>query len=273
MSSPILFSVCVVLTTYLLLQFAYLLFIEIVRAFNRGDPVRALTFGPVTAETCLILVHGFADTPEAWRREGEALAARGMRVQIPVLDHDATEREWMETVQHAVAEARLTARSVWMWGHSMGGAVIVAMGAPAVTGRVLWAPFFAPKLGRRWVHFLYCFHRVLFLWPHTLTFFPSQRNGKGEIKTAYRVRRVIPIRTFSAMLRMQQYAVDTSAHLPTFVLLSQRDRVVENQATRQALPAATFAFVANPLSGHALTNATDWRENLEASLDFMEQNQ
>lgn len=260
------------LGVWLALQPVYAVAIETIR---RGDrrvaPVGAYALGAENAEMAAVLLHGFADTPEAWRREAEALAARGFRVLAPELSHDAGAAEWLATVRETFAEARARHRRVTLWGHSMGGAVALAAVARGLRpdALVLWAPFLAPRLGWGLARALYGLHRALFLWPHTLTWFPSERHGKGPVPTAYRVRRVIPVRTFAAMLGMPSLVVPP-AEVPTLALLSRRDTVVDNRATRAALRSATFLEAADPRTGHALTNAVDWPDNLAASLAWLD---
>lgn len=250
------------------MQGGYVLLVEWVRRGDcQADLAEGFALGSETADTAMVLLHGFADTPEAWRREAVALAGKGFRVMVPCLSHEATEAEWFAEVEAVVRAARERHRHVVLWGHSMGGAVALAVAERVrPDALVLWAPFLAPRLGRVCVSALYALHRLLFIWPHTLTWFPAERRGRGMPSTYYRVRRVIPTRTFAAMLRMQYYACAAKCECPTLVVVSQRDRVVDNRVTRKRLPKATFLNAADVLSGHALTNAVDWKDNLEASL-------
>ncbi len=256
---------------FLLWLFAQPIYALIIASIRRGDRaadlVRAYALGAARAPTAMVLLHGFADTPEAWRREAEVLAGSGFRVIVPELSHVADEAQWLSVATRAVAEARARHNRVILWGHSMGGAVALTIAEGArPDALVLWAPFLAPHLGRAVVAGLYGLHRLLFLWPYTVTWFPAQRMGKGTPTTVYRVRRVIPTRTFAAMLRMQRLARAATPSLPTVVLLSRRETVVDNRAIRAGLPKAAFLEAADPLTSHALTNAADWHYNLAASL-------
>lgn len=250
------------------LQAGYALVVEALRRGDRrASPTASYALGPKTAETAMVLLHGFADTPEAWRREAEALAVQGFRVLVPELSHDADAEAWLTAVRTTFAEARTHHRRVVLWGHSMGGAVALASSALRPDALILWAPFLAPRLTWGLVRALYAVHRALFLWPHTPTWFPAERHGKGTPSTRYRVRRIIPTRTFAAMLGIPRRIAPPAC--PTLVLLSRRDTVVDNRATRAVLPFATFLEAADPRSGHALTNAADWPANLSASLAWL----
>lgn len=258
-------------TFYFLLQVAHFSAVELLRFNDRkASPLLSCTLGPPRAATCAILVHGFADSPEAWRREGELLAANGWRVYIPLLKPDGREETWIQTVVDLIQRAKTEHACVTLWGHSMGGAVsTVAAGRLAPDKLILWAPFFAPKLGRKRVEWLYLLDRLLFLWPFTPTFFPAIRVGKGNRPTTYRVRRIIPIESFRAMLQLQYMAEATHLSVPVTLLLAHTDRVVDNAAIQRALPDATTHFAHDKKTSHALTNAADWEENLTKLLESL----
>lgn len=249
------------------LQLLYIVFIEWCRRDRDLTPSHTLEFGERTAPKCAVLVHGFADTPEAWRREATALAQKGWRVIVPEMDLTATESTWLATLNDALLEARTYAAHVELWGHSMGGALaLTAAQTIALDRLVLWAPFLAPAMGKLASSTLYTLHRLFFIWPFTLTWFPVHRHGKGPSEHFYRVRRVIPTRTFTAALGMPKLALRNPLLIRPIILLSQRDTVVDNRPVRRAFPTAHYLLAANPRSSHALTNAADWEDNLHAIL-------
>ena len=252
-----------------LLQVIYIAVIEWCRLDRDLSPSHTLEFGEKTAAKCIVMVHGFADTPEAWRREAEYLAQKGWRVIAPELDLTASAREWIANVYCALLDARTHAGHVELWGHSMGGALSLFLAQITQVDRlVLWAPFLEPYMGKFASSTLYILHRLLFLWPFTLTWFPVNRHGKGTPETFYRVRRVIPTRTFTAALMMPKFALSSPPLTKPIILLSQRDTVVKNAPVRRAFPTAHYLLAANPRSSHALTNAVDWQENLTAILEL-----
>ena len=261
------------LSAYLLLQLIHAGYICAVARRDRQLPPASGYTLPPRGQACgkaAVMLHGFADTPEAWRREAEALAERGWHVEVPLLSHEETSAQWLEVAAEAIRRARQQAKEVILFGHSMGGALALAVAArERPDALVLWAPFFEPYLGPRAVPVLYALHRFLFRWPRTLTFFPALRVAKGQPTATYAVARSLPVRSFASALavpRLARAALDQVRALPTVVLLPHRDTVVRPEPTRHALPWATFLMAANPRTGHALTNAADWRENLEASL-------
>ena len=252
---------------YWALQLLYLCVVEGARRVGTLSPSATFERGNAAATRCVVLVHGFADTPLAWSRQADALAARGWRVIVPELDLTQTATQWQTVIREALIEARRTASWVELWGHSMGGALSMAVAQTEVVDRlVLWAPFLEPAMGNLASRTLYWLHRLFFLWPYTLTWFPVERRGKGEPETFYRVRRVIPTRTFQAALAVPQLALVKRAPVPTCLILSQNDRVVRNAPVLNYLSDVPVLWAANPRSSHALTNAVDWLENLKRVL-------
>ena len=252
---------------YLAVQFVYVAVVEVARRAGTLSPSTTFERGNAAATRCVVLVHGFADTPLAWSRQADALAARGWRVIVPELDLTQTATQWQTVIREALIEARRTASWVELWGHSMGGALSMAVAqTEAVDRLVLWAPFLEPAMGNLASRTLYWLHRLFFLWPYTLTWFPVERRGKGEPETFYRVRRVIPTRTFQAALAVPQLALVKRAPVPTCLILSQNDRVVRNAPVLKAFEGVPVLWAANPRSSHALTNAVDWLENLKRVL-------
>lgn len=253
---------------YTILQFLYLVVVEACRLDRHLSSSASYEVGEKTAERCAILVHGFADTPIAWQREADALAARGWRVIVPELSLSKTSSEWIAVLQETIAEAYRSARYVELWGHSMGGALCTAVAQRTPVDKlVLWAPFLEPYMGRFASQTLYWLHRILFLWPFTLTWFPVNRHGKGIPETFYRVRRVIPTRTFASALAVPKLITNAPLSCPVSILLSQRDTVVRDAPVRARFPKARFLLAENPRSSHALTNAVDWEINLNCLLD------
>ena len=259
---------------YLLLQLLHALYITTLawrerRSLAPAEGYALAPEGPRCGKAA-VLLHGFADTPEAWRREARELAAQGWYVDVPALSHEGTSSDWLAAAEAALRRARREGTTVVLFGHSMGGALALAAAARCrPDGLILWAPFFEPYLGPRAVPVLYTLHRLLFRWPRTLTFFPAKRTARGSESATYTVARTLPVRSFASALavpRLARAALANLRALPTVVLLPARDTVVRPEPTRRALPWARFLSAADPRTGHALTNAADWQENLRASL-------
>ncbi len=256
------------LAAYLLLQGVYVAIIRYLRRKERPvSPTSGYALGPTDAATAILLIHGFSDSPLTWQREARALAERGYRVVVPEVSHDLTEKEWFPTLSQTLAQLKSRHPRLILWGHSMGGALATSLAAKhTVDALVLWAPFFAPRMGRGCARLLFILHRIFLRYPHTPTFFPSERIVHGDEVLSYRVRRIIPTKTFAAALRTQYLAQRAHPSCPTLLLLSQRDTVVDNRTTLKLLPSATLLWAHSPHSSHALPNAEDWRDNLTATL-------
>ncbi len=256
------------LAGYLLLQLLYTAVILRLRQGDRvADSTEGYALGPNDTPTAILLIHGFSDTPRTWQREARALAELGYRVVVPEISHEATEKAWFATLNTHLAELKAHHRHVLLWGHSMGGALATTLAAQTeVDALVLWAPFFAPRMGRLPARILFILHRLFLRIPQTPTFFRSVRVVHGDEALTYRVRKIIPTRTFAAALRTQYLAQRAHPSCPMVLLLSQRDTVVNNRVTLRQLPSATLLWAHSPYSSHALPNAADWRENLSATL-------
>ncbi len=255
---------------YALLQAGYVAWVALRRHTDLTIPQpHPYALGNPDAKTCIILVHGFADGPQAWQREAEELAQRGYRVVVPHLCHTETADAWLAQLEALLKDLRTQHKQLILWGHSMGAALSLIVSQRIVPDAlVLWAPYCAPRLGRRFAKLLYCLHRLLFLYPWSPTFFPSERHGKGSPETHYRIRRIISRKTFASVLAVPDY-LPPPPTLPTILLLSQRDTVVDNHVTLATLPQAHLLWAHNPTSSHALTNASDWQENLDATLQAL----
>ena len=258
----------IALFIFIAIQILYALTIEWLRRERDLSPSIAFERGDRKAKRCVVLVHGFADTPLAWSRQADVLAQRGWRVLVPELDLSATSESWLTAIRSALCEAKTGADYVELWGHSMGAALATTVAQTVSVHRlVLWAPFLEPAMGRLASRFFYLCHRLFLWWPYTLTWFPVARYGKGEPETFYRVRRVIPTRTFTSALAVPKQTLQKQPDVPTVIILSQHDTVVRNTPVRRFFTDATFLLAASPRSSHALTNAADWLLNLNRLLE------
>ena len=254
------------------IQIVYVIYIERKRRSPDLTPVQTLEFGPRSAEKCAVLVHGFADIPEAWRRQGEALATRGWRVIVPEISLTATANEWLPYIRAAILEARTTAQHVELWGHSLGGALAITVAQDTPVDRlVLCAPFLEPHMGNSMASFLCGLHRLIFLWPFAATGFPIDRYVKGAPTAHYRVQPIVPARTFLSALRAPKAALRKPTLVRPIILLSQREHIVRNDIVRRTFPNAHYLLAANPRSCHSLTNAVDWLENLITILNVSDE--
>lgn len=256
------------LITWLLLQIAHYLAIK---WMQKKDATRVTTATDLTLEStatdkAVMLVHGFVDLPFAWERQANVLAQKGYAVYIPHLDHEVP-NAWLQTLQTHLSQLCSRYKHVELWGHSMGGALSLALAPHFPLKRVvLWAPFLAPYLTRPLTALIYILHRLLFLGQRTFTFFPSHRRGKGKPSTSYTVNCTLPLQTVATMLQTQYHACAAAPTSPRTFILSSRERVISNAAILAHFPNDTILWAAHPSSGHQLTNTDDWLKNLNRVL-------
>lgn len=233
---------------------------------RRVTTTQGFTRGDTAATKAILLVHGFADLPLAWQRQADVLAQKGYYVLVPHMNHD-TPHTWLPMLEAHLSHLCKNYPHVELWGHSMGGALSLAVAPKFPLKRVvLWAPFLSPYLTRPLTTLIYMLHRLLLLGPRTFTFFPSHRKAKGEPTACYYVNCTLPIQTFATMLQTQYLAVAAQQTAPLLFVLSYRERVVSNPAILKRFKNETMLWAAHPSSGHPLTNTSDWLKNLNRVL-------
>ncbi len=124
------------------------------RATNDLCHAEGVTIAPIkmgAGSTGAMLIHGYLATPEEMRGLAEHLAARGLRVHVPlVAGHGTTMRdfrrtrweEWASSVESALNELQHECDSVFVVGISLGGlqALHLAAHHPGIRGIVALAP-------------------------------------------------------------------------------------------------------------------------------------
>lgn len=121
-----------------------------------------------------LLIHGFTGSPPEMRLLGEYLHARGLTVSAPLLPGHGTKPEdlnrvrwqdWVETVERALAELKITCRTLFVAGLSMGSLLTLHLAAahPELAGIVLYSP--ALKLRQRGLFLLPLVRHVIKQWP------------------------------------------------------------------------------------------------------------
>ncbi|MDO4527855.1 MAG: alpha/beta fold hydrolase, partial [bacterium] len=211
----------------------------------------------------ILLIHGFVDLPLAWQRQADVLAQKGYYVLVPQINHEYP-NTWMPMLEAHLSHLCKTYPHVELWGHSMGGALALALAQKKFPLKrvVLWAPFLAPYLTRPLTTILYFFHRLVLFGPRTFTFFPSHRRAKGEPTACYYVNCTLPIQTFATLLQTQYLAIAAKQKAQLLFVLSHRERVVSNSAILKRFKDETILWAAHPSSEHQLTNTSDWLKNL-----------
>lgn len=200
---------------------------------------------PPGARDAVLLLHGFADTPQVMRYLGERLAARGWVAAAPLLTghgrtlaaFDATGADdWIASARDALADLRARYDRVALVGLSMGGAIaaLLAAGDADVPALVLLAPYVdAPA----WLRFT---ARVPpFLLPHWL----SSGDQRSVHDPAARAR-TLGYGTGSLRLYGQLVALADRARValprvtsPTLLVQSREDNRVAPSVAERAVAA------------------------------------
>jgi carboxylesterase len=238
-------------------------------AFTVGD-------GPVA----MLMVHGFADTPHLFRRMAPVLAERGMTCRAlrlpgfaePMAQYRRTGAQaWQDTLAREVAELQKHHETVWMTGHSMGGALCLlqALDHPeSVDGLVLLAPLLevsrkrSPVLSpRRWFKLgtgLTLFNDLV------ESYFPIDMRDM-EAARQYPRDVFVPVSVYEGLFELldQVTTKEGPLHVPLFTALSPTDRVVDSPSAeawfhRTDAPRKLLVMASN--SGHVIPWDMDWAE-------------
>ena len=87
-----------------------------------------------SGEPALLLVHGFSDTPQIFRKLVPELVQRGYTCRAILLPgfgrnveayRRSTHQQWLDKLSQEVAELRKTHDQVWVVAHSLGGAISI----------------------------------------------------------------------------------------------------------------------------------------------------
>jgi carboxylesterase len=118
--------------------------------FYSGQEHQPYTHTGSTGRAALF-IHGFMGTPVNWRTIAEAFAADGWTVEVPLLPGfgtdtprlaEMTHRDWLQTARDTWQRLQNTHDFCVLAGHSMGGAIAIALSADLPPERlVLTAPF------------------------------------------------------------------------------------------------------------------------------------
>lgn len=231
------------------------------------DAVRPWRLG--SGRRCAVLLHGFAGTPPELRRLGEHLAARGWRVDGPLLAGHGTTPEdlartrwqdWARSAAGAVERAAAECDEVVVAGQSMGGSLALHLAAHdtriaavATLAAPIWLSdwrlrvIFAAKYVQRW-HTPDPDDVDLFL-PEAVEELHSY--GRRSTRSIHELTRLLrTVRGELAMVRQ-----------PVLVLHGERDRTVNprnaTDIARGLVCSREVEVGVYPRSGHAMSVDVD----------------
>jgi carboxylesterase len=254
-----------------------------------GAAPYSLGKGPVA----VLFVHGFADTPQVWRHMASRLAATGhftcrvMRLPGSGEPADAARlhslQSWRAAIADELAKLRVEHATVWIAGHSMGGALAldaairmpdmidgVAALAPLIEVSRKRSPLLPPAV---W----FAIARV------ALCLSPTFESPFSDIGTApddpgftYQRDRFIPFAVYCGLFRLIRCLRDKAPSLncPLFAATAGNDTVVDTAAALHWLDqcGGTKAIHSLPDIGHVIQLERGWQKVTDALADFILRN-
>lgn len=240
-------------------------------------------------DTALLMVHGFSDSPQMYRKLAPALAEEGYfcrAILLPGFGKDVeayasgTIDEWHQKVASEVAQLRKEHARVWIVAHSLGGAITIAHtldNRSEVDGLVLITPAIAvsnersPLLPTRFWHE---FSKYVLPFTHTTCSpfemdaqDPAERNR--EYRNVFSPRSVVD-QTFELIDHNSGRA--SEIRKPTLMFLSESDQVVDSAAIAtyfQELSAKPKELVRLSNSGHMVPVDYEWALVVDRIAEFI----
>ncbi len=234
--------------------------------------------GPVA----VLLVHGFADVPAVFHGLATELAAGGgltcRAMRLPGAGEPlaaaarVTEGVWLEAVTRETRELRRTHARVWLLGHSLGGALVLAavLKDPGLAdGIVVLAPLLRVSRARSPVLPPRVWFRLAwsaFLFSRTFeSCFATDVTAVDVDGWSYRRDRFIQFATYRSLFTLLDWLQPraTALRLPVLAILAGRDRVVDNAATRNWLShgaAPRLVVDELPDTPHPIPTEPGWKE-------------
>lgn len=252
-------------------------------------------WGAPDAETGFLLVHGFSDSPQLYRKMGPKLEQEGFyarAILLPGFGRDlesyanSKTEQWLEKLENEIALLRSRHSKVWIVAHSLGGALTIQHvlrstngTTTEVDGIVLIAPAIqvsdvrSPLLPTRFWHE---FSKWTLPFSHTLSSpFSMDVRDEEEKDRPHR-------NTFSPRSIVDQTFLLADANrgqagkltLPCLVFLAQEDQVVDSPAIAdyyEQLGSSRKKLVVLENSGHVIPIDLEWQEVTRQIVEFVGQ--
>lgn len=188
----------------------------------------------------VVLCHGFTGMPGSMRPWGEALAAAGLTVRIPLLPGHGTQwqdankvswQEWYSTLNSAVDEVRAKCSATFVMGLSMGGTLTIRVAeqrSADLAGIVLVNPS------------LFTTRKDAKLLPFVRHFVPSLPGIGSDIKKPGVIEPAYPKVPVKAAYQLSLLWRETNADIakvttPMLVMTSRNDHVVEKENSERLM--------------------------------------
>ena len=256
---------------------------------DAGIQIGADSFALPGGKTCLLLVHGFNDSPRTFERMADLLHQKGLSVYAVRLPgfgvtvqrmNDCQCEQWVETVLDRAERLRKEYDRVVVVGHSLGGAVAigsllkkpelfdgVVLLAPAIEVSDLRSPVFPTRFWRRVGDLLLRFSSV-YQSPYDRNDCRDPKYRNPAYKCPFATRNIVQ-QTFRLMDQNLDKAGEIT--LPVLMVLSRDDQIVDWVAAERyfvQLGSAEKQLVFYDSSGHALTVDYDWKQITDNIFEF-----
>ena len=249
------------------------------------------SLGPAASSTAVIMVHGFCDTPQIYRKIAPPLADRGIRcrgILLPGFGRsiaayaDSNREQWLEKLDAEIRAARGAHDRVFVVAHSLGGALtinyLLQESHAELDGVVLLAPAIEVASDRVPVGTALFWHRFS-CW--TLPFsrvayspFSLDVNDPAEKDRPDRNRfspRSVVEYTFQLIAENRGRA--SQLELPLLMLVAPEDKIIDTAAIEafyEQWGSTDKRLVRLENSGHMIPVDKDWEQVQREILKFVE---
>jgi pimeloyl-ACP methyl ester carboxylesterase len=245
-----------------------------------GRRVSFLTAGPSTASSAILLIHGSGVSAASWVDQlgGLSHASRVVAIDLPGHgDSDPIAKARVEVYAEVAASlvGALGVRSVVVTGHSLGGAVAIALAARlpgTVCGLVLLSSCARlPRVDASWERLLACLpgglRKILFFATAKKILLAPGASGRATSLAMRELRACRPetiLKDLHAAKTMDLTADAARLSVPTLILCGSRDRLTPpafSQTLKELIPGASLRIIDRV--GHMLPLEAPERVNRE----------
>lgn len=203
-----------------------------------GIPIYDVPYTLGAHRSAILFVHGFADKPVVFKEMAMILSENFTCRCLSLYNS----KSWVETVHREFEELKQTCDTVWVCGHSMGGAIALTAQLERIInadGIILLAPLFEVATHRspfmtpqRW----FCIAKKwLCLTPYLESVFPVNVKTVNKDKIAYKRDRFIHYSVYDNLFSLTDTIRNrgTEITVPIFMALAENDPVVSTSVAKR----------------------------------------
>ena len=237
---------------------------------------QAFTLGE--SPSAILLVHGFNETPQIWRKMAPELAKRNFTsraLRLPgfgeTIDNygKVSVDQWREQLAREIQQLQQTHSMIVIVAHSLGGALTlnhllqhpgsvdgIVLLAPAIQTANIRSPFLTARFWHEFAKWTLPFSRVAMS--------PFEYDAKDPVERAVTLRnKFSPRQVVSNLYLLIDENLDRAGEIqtPALFIISPDDQVIDVESVRnyyEALGSNRKQFIEAKQSGHALPVDLDW---------------